>query len=51
MVPIADNRFEVSGYPTPIGFRRDEKGKVKWLIEYFMDEDVLVKQETQKAKK
>jgi mono/diheme cytochrome c family protein len=51
MVPIADNRFEVSGYPTPIGFRRDEKGKVKWLIEYFIDEDVLVKQEVSKGAK
>jgi mono/diheme cytochrome c family protein len=51
MVPIADNRFEVSGYPTPVGFRRDEKGKVKWLIEYLMEEDVLVKQEMPNATK
>jgi mono/diheme cytochrome c family protein len=51
MVPIGDNRFEVSGYPTPIGFRRDQNGKVKWLIEYFIEEDVLVKQETLKATK
>jgi mono/diheme cytochrome c family protein len=48
MVPIDDNRFEVSGFPTPVGFRRDEKGIVKWLIEYLIEEDVLVKQETSK---
>jgi hypothetical protein len=51
MVPVGDNRFEVSGFPTPVGFRRDEKGKVKWLIEYYIEEDVLVKQETPKAAK
>jgi mono/diheme cytochrome c family protein len=48
LVPVAENRFEALGFPTPVGFRRDEKGKVKWLIGYFIEEDVLVKQEAQK---
>jgi hypothetical protein len=51
MVPVADNRFEVSGFPAPIGFKRDGKGKVKWLIEYFMEEDLLVKQDVAKGAK
>jgi hypothetical protein len=45
LVPIGENRFEaLAGFETPIGFRRDETGKVKWLVEYFIEEDVLVKQ-------
>jgi hypothetical protein len=37
------------GFPTPVEFRRDEKGKVKWLIGYYIEEDVLVKQDSPKT--
>jgi hypothetical protein len=48
LVHVGENRFEALGFPTPVFFRRDEKGKVKWLVGYFIEEDVLVKQETSK---
>jgi hypothetical protein len=51
LVHVGENRFEASGFPTPVFFRRDEKGKVKWLIGYFIEEDVLVKQESPKGPK
>jgi hypothetical protein len=51
LVPVGENRFEASGFPTPVSFRRDETGKVKWLVGYFLEEVVLVKQETPKATK
>ena len=49
LVPVGENRFEALGFPTPVFFRRDEKGKVKWLVAYYIEEDVLVKQETPKS--
>jgi hypothetical protein len=51
LVHVGENRFEAPGFPTPVFFRRDEKGKVKWLVGYFIEEDVLVKQERPKATK
>jgi hypothetical protein len=51
LVHVGKNRFEAMGFPTPVLFRRDKTGKVKWLIGYFIEEDVLVKQETSEAKK
>jgi hypothetical protein len=50
LVPVGENRFEAVGFPSPAGFKRDEKGKVKWLIEYYIEEVLWVKQENQKAK-
>jgi mono/diheme cytochrome c family protein len=46
LVHVGENRFEALGFPTPVFFRRDEKGKVKWLVGYFIEEDILVKQES-----
>lgn len=51
LVAVGENRFEALGFPTPVGFRRDEKGKVKGLFEYISEEDVLVKQEVPKGLK
>jgi hypothetical protein len=51
LVPVSQNRFEALGFSTPVSFKRDGSGKVKWLISYWIDEDVLVKQETPKSKK
>jgi hypothetical protein len=51
LVPVGENHFEALGFPSPAGFRRDEKGKVKWLIEYYIEEVLWVKQETSKANK
>jgi mono/diheme cytochrome c family protein len=51
LVPVSQNRFEALGFSTPVSFKRDGSGKVKWLISYWIDEDVLVKQETPKAAK
>jgi hypothetical protein len=49
LIPVGNNRFEALGFPTPVEFRRDEKGKVKWLIGYYIEEDVLVKQDSPKT--
>ena len=49
LIPVTENRFEASGFPTPVEFRRDEQGRVKWLVGYYVEEDVLQKQDTQKA--
>jgi mono/diheme cytochrome c family protein len=51
LVAVGENRFEALGFPTPVGFRRDEKGNVKGLFEYLMEDDLLVKQETPKMPK
>lgn len=51
LVPVGENRFEALGFLTPVFFRRDENGKVKWLVGYYIEEDVLVKQDTPKANK
>lgn len=48
LVYVGENRFEALGFPTPVGFRRDERGNVKGLFEYLAEEDMLVKQETPK---
>ena len=48
LIHVGENRFEALGFPTPVFFRRDKKGKVKWLVGYFIEEDVLVRQETSK---
>ncbi len=46
LIPVSQNRFQAIGFSTPVSFKRDASGKVKWLISYWIDEDVLVKQET-----
>src|SRR5690606_18838882 len=44
LVPVAENRFEALGFSTPISFKRDVSGKVKWLISYWIGEDIFEKQ-------
>jgi mono/diheme cytochrome c family protein len=49
LVPVSKNRFEASGFYSPFSFKRDKSGKVKWLISYAIEEEVLVKREEPKA--
>lgn len=51
LVPVAENRFQALGFSTPVSFKRDAAGKVKWLVSYWVDEDLLEKQETPKVQK
>lgn len=44
LVPVAENKFEALGFSTPVSFKRDASGKVKWLISYWIGEDVFEKQ-------
>jgi mono/diheme cytochrome c family protein len=43
LIPVAENRFEASGFSTPVSFKRDATGKVKWLISYWIEEDLFEK--------
>jgi mono/diheme cytochrome c family protein len=43
LVPVANNRFEALGFSTPVSFKRDKTGNVKWLISYWIGEDVFIK--------
>ena len=51
LVPVSENLFKALGFSTPVSFKRDAGGKVKWLISYWIDEDVFVKQEGTKTEK
>jgi mono/diheme cytochrome c family protein len=44
LIPVAGNRFEALGLSTPVSFKRDESGKVMWMISYWIEEDLFVKQ-------
>jgi hypothetical protein len=43
LVHVGDNRFQALGVSTPVSFKRDENGKVKWLISHWIGEDVFEK--------
>ncbi len=43
LIPVAENRFEALGFSTPVSFKRDATGKVKWLISYWIEEDLFEK--------
>src|SRR5690606_32700327 len=44
LIPVTENKFEALGFSTPISFKRDASGKVKWLISYWIGEDIFEKQ-------
>jgi mono/diheme cytochrome c family protein len=43
LVHVGDNRFQALGVSTPVSFKRDKNGKVKWLISHWIGEDVFEK--------
>lgn len=43
LVHIGEGRFLASGLSTPVSFKRDPSGKVKWMISYWIEEDVFEK--------
>ena len=51
LVHVGENRFQALGFSTPVSFKRDESGKVKWLISHWIGEDVFEKQDSIKTGK
>ncbi|WP_040397836.1 DUF3471 domain-containing protein [Cesiribacter andamanensis] len=44
LVHVGNQRFEALGLSTPLSFKRDASGQVRWLVSYWIEEDLFEKQ-------
>lgn len=51
LVPISEKQFRALGLPAPVSFKRNNFGKVKWLVSFGIEEYLFEKVENDKVSK